>query len=214
MLQRGTQPTAPSRQVHWYLQLLWKDSPLRYTMPEKTQGAPSRAAREGRRRAVTRRPGRRDPLPASCFPSGPTHRCRRRCGGWRGSRSRRRALCGGRRGRARCTARPAAWRRRGSSRSHRAPGRRRRGSWGRAPSRTGTARCTPGRAPPEQGGQRGERPSVAPPGRDNGEGAGRAARALTGPRRASSRATARLAGDILGLLCAVRRDGTGRSVSR
>lgn len=214
MLQRGTQPTAPSRQVHWYLQLLWKDSPLRYTMPEKTQGAPSRAAREGRRRAVTRRPGRRDPLPAACFPSGPTHRCRRRCGGWRGSRSRRRALCGGRRGRARCTARPAAWRRRGSSRSHRAPGRRRRGSWGRAPSRTGTARCTPGRAPPEQGGQRGERPSVAPPGRDNGEGAGRAARALTGPRRASSRATARLAGDILGLLCAVRRDWTGRSVSR
>uniref|UniRef100_A0A803YD66 Ectonucleotide pyrophosphatase/phosphodiesterase 1 n=1 Tax=Meleagris gallopavo TaxID=9103 RepID=A0A803YD66_MELGA len=71
MLQRGTQPTAPSRQVHWYLQLLWKDSPLRYTMPEKTQGAPSRAAREGRRRAVTHRPGRRDPLPAACFPSGP-----------------------------------------------------------------------------------------------------------------------------------------------
>lgn len=43
MLHRGTQPTAPSRQVHWYLQLLWKDSPLRYTDPPKTQGAPSLA---------------------------------------------------------------------------------------------------------------------------------------------------------------------------
>lgn len=43
MLHRGTQPTAPSRQVHWYLQLLWKDSPLRYTVPPKTQGAPSLA---------------------------------------------------------------------------------------------------------------------------------------------------------------------------
>ena len=28
MLHRGTQPTAPSRHVHWYLQLPWKDSPL------------------------------------------------------------------------------------------------------------------------------------------------------------------------------------------
>lgn len=46
MLHRGTQPTAPSRQVHWYLQLLWKDSPLRYTDPPKTQGAPSLAAGE------------------------------------------------------------------------------------------------------------------------------------------------------------------------
>lgn len=45
MEQRGTQPTAPSRQVHWYLQLLWKDSPLLYTMPPNTQGVPSRAAR-------------------------------------------------------------------------------------------------------------------------------------------------------------------------
>lgn len=43
MLHRGTQPTAPSRQVHWYLQLLWKDSPLRYTVPPKMQGAPSLA---------------------------------------------------------------------------------------------------------------------------------------------------------------------------
>lgn len=46
MLHRGTQPTAPSRQVHWYLQLLWKDSPLRYTVPPKTQGAPSLAEGE------------------------------------------------------------------------------------------------------------------------------------------------------------------------
>lgn len=46
MLQRGTQPTAPSRQVHWYLQLLWKDSPLLYTVPPKTQGAPSLAEEE------------------------------------------------------------------------------------------------------------------------------------------------------------------------
>lgn len=46
MLHSGTQPTAPSRQVHWYLQLLWKDSPLRYTDPPKTQGAPSLAAGE------------------------------------------------------------------------------------------------------------------------------------------------------------------------
>lgn len=44
MLQRGTQPTAPSRQVHWYLQLLWKDWPLRYTMPPNIHGAPSFAA--------------------------------------------------------------------------------------------------------------------------------------------------------------------------
>lgn len=43
MPQSGTQPTAPSRQVHWYLQLLWKDSPLRYTFPPNTQEAPSRA---------------------------------------------------------------------------------------------------------------------------------------------------------------------------
>lgn len=43
MLHRGTHPTAPSRQVHWYLQLLWKDSPLLYTIPPNTQGAPSRA---------------------------------------------------------------------------------------------------------------------------------------------------------------------------
>lgn len=43
MEQRGTQPTAPSRQVHWYLQLLWKDSPLLYTMPPNTHGAPSLA---------------------------------------------------------------------------------------------------------------------------------------------------------------------------
>lgn len=49
MLHRGTQPTAPSRQVHWYLQLLWKDSPLRYTDPPKTQGAPSLAAGEEER---------------------------------------------------------------------------------------------------------------------------------------------------------------------
>lgn len=41
--QRGTQPTAPSRHVHWYLQLLWKDSPLRYTIPPNTQVAPSLA---------------------------------------------------------------------------------------------------------------------------------------------------------------------------
>lgn len=46
MLHRGTQPTAPSRQVHWYLQLLWKDSPLLYTVPPKTQGAPSLAEGE------------------------------------------------------------------------------------------------------------------------------------------------------------------------
>lgn len=46
ILHRGTQPTAPSRQVHWYLQLLWKDSPLLYTVPPKTQGAPSLAAGE------------------------------------------------------------------------------------------------------------------------------------------------------------------------
>lgn len=46
MLHRGTQPTAPSRQVHWYLQLLWKDSPLLYTVPPKTQGAPSLAEEE------------------------------------------------------------------------------------------------------------------------------------------------------------------------
>lgn len=45
MEQSGTQPTAPSRQVHWYLQLLWKVSPLLYTVPPNTQVAPSRAAR-------------------------------------------------------------------------------------------------------------------------------------------------------------------------
>lgn len=50
MLHRGTQPTAPSRQVHWYLQLLWKDSPLRYTVPPKTQGAPSLAEGEERKK--------------------------------------------------------------------------------------------------------------------------------------------------------------------
>lgn len=43
MEQRGTQPTAPSKQVHWYLQLLWNDSPLLYTIPPNTQGVPSRA---------------------------------------------------------------------------------------------------------------------------------------------------------------------------
>lgn len=52
MLHSGTQPTAPSRQVHWYLQLLWKDSPLRYTDPPKTQGAPSLAAGEGKKKDV------------------------------------------------------------------------------------------------------------------------------------------------------------------
>lgn len=169
MLQRGTQPTAPSRQVHWYLQLLWKDSPLRYTMPLNTHGAPSRAAR-GRRQRVSRAGGS---LGGSHFPRSlpggtlslsprraaapaPTHRCRRRFCGWRGSRNRRRAPCGGRRGRARCTARPAAWRRRGSSHSRRAPGRRRRGRWGQALRRTGTARCTPGLEPPASAGERGE----------------------------------------------------------
>lgn len=53
MLHRGTQPTAPSRQVHWYLQLLWKDSPLRYTVPPKTQGAPSLAEGEEGKRGLT-----------------------------------------------------------------------------------------------------------------------------------------------------------------
>lgn len=155
MLQRGTQPTAPSRQVHWYLQLLWKDSPLRYTMPLNTHGAPSRAAR-GRRQSVSRAGGSpggshfpRSPLPSPrrAAAPAPTHQCRRRSCGWQGSRNRRRAPCGGRRGRARCRARPAAWRTHGSSRSRRAPGRRRRGRWGSAPFRTGTARCTPGPEP-------------------------------------------------------------------
>lgn len=86
MLQRGTQPTAPSRQVHWYLQLLWKDSPLRYTMPPKTHGAPSRAARSRRRRV--RRAGagseagpqpRLPPSPAPS-PAGPRPRPRSRPG--------------------------------------------------------------------------------------------------------------------------------------
>lgn len=169
MLQRGTQPTAPSRQVHWYLQLLWKDSPLRYTMPLNTHGAPSRAAR-GRRQSVSRAGGSLGgsqfprslpggtlfPSPRQAAAPAPTHRCRRRFCGWRGSRSRRRAPCGGRKGPARCRARPAAWRTRGSSRSRRAPGKRRRGRWDPAPFRTGTARCTPGPEPPASaGGDRG-----------------------------------------------------------
>lgn len=41
---------APSRQVHWYLQLLWNVSPLLYTVPPNTQVAPSRAV-EGERKA-------------------------------------------------------------------------------------------------------------------------------------------------------------------
>lgn len=43
MLQRGTHPRPPSRHVHRYLQLLWKVSPLLYTIPPNTQGAPSLA---------------------------------------------------------------------------------------------------------------------------------------------------------------------------
>lgn len=46
-----------------------------------------------------------------------SYRCTRQSCGWPGSRSRRRGPCAGRRGRARCTVRPAAWRTRGSSRS-------------------------------------------------------------------------------------------------
>lgn len=127
-------------------------------------GTPCRRRHTGRRpelrgqeaEGVRLSPGRRDPRPRPPVPV-PTHRCRRRSCGWRGSRSRRRAPCGGRRGRARCTARPAAWRTPGSSRSRRAPGRRRRGSWGRARLRTGTARCTPAHGPrpaPAAGGEK------------------------------------------------------------
>ena len=47
MLHRGIQPTAPSRHVHWYLQLLWKDSPLLYTIPPITQVAPPLAVGGG-----------------------------------------------------------------------------------------------------------------------------------------------------------------------
>lgn len=53
MPQSGTQPTAPSRHVHWYLQLLWNDSPLRYTFPPNTQGAPSRAVVNEIRKVVS-----------------------------------------------------------------------------------------------------------------------------------------------------------------
>lgn len=53
MEHRGTQPTAPSKQVHWYLQLLWNVSPLLYTIPPNTQVAPSRAVGETTRGKVT-----------------------------------------------------------------------------------------------------------------------------------------------------------------
>lgn len=148
-------------------------------------------SRESRRFPLPSLPARRDPVPDPAAAPAPTHRCRRRSCGWQGSRNRRRDPYGGRRGRVRCRARPAAWRIRGSSRSRRAPGRRRRGRWGPAPLRTGTARCTPGPEPPASaGGDREREGGVRAAARTARTGQARRAAALTGLRRASSRATA------------------------
>lgn len=115
MPQSGTQPTAPSRHVHWYLQLLWNDSPLRYTFPPNTQGAPSRAVVERSKKLLTRRKESGtivNVMRISCHSTVSSHmlkayQCRLQCVGCLVTRSHSRDLCEGRTHLSQCTALPA-----------------------------------------------------------------------------------------------------------
>lgn len=117
MEQSGTHPTAPSRQVHWYLQLLWNISPLLYTMPPITQVAPSWAVGvQGGGHGLARAPW----TMACSEKLAVAHLCRRRCVYWWERRSHRKGLCVDRRRPSRCRALPSVWHTPCSSRSRRA----------------------------------------------------------------------------------------------
>lgn len=123
MEQSGTQPTAPSRQVHWYLQLLWKDSPFLYTMPPNTQVAPSRAAGTNCNLKVKIEftlSGRL--MWCTIKKNLAAHLCTLQCVYWWGLQSHSRVPCGGHICLSQCRARPSVWHTPCNSHSHPAPG--------------------------------------------------------------------------------------------